>query len=81
MTLEEYAPEITWFAQFYEKTLNAVQTQVWFNCFKKYDVNEFISALRMHIKTDLYNSFPAPGKIRAIIENEETSDFGDVPFR
>lgn len=80
MTKEEFAPEMTWFAQFYEKQLSAVQTDVWFNCFKRYSVEEFSRALKAHIRSDLYNGLPAPGKIRAIIEADDNSDFGSVAF-
>lgn len=68
MTETEFEEKIEWFLDFYGQTMTRLQYQVWFKLFGNLSITEFFAALDYHIRTDLYNSFPAPGKITAALE-------------
>ena len=57
-----------WALEFYETTMLKRKTDIWYEIFNKYSQSEFKAAFMYHIETDLYNSFPAPGKITAALE-------------
>ena len=68
MTKTEFEEKLEWFLDFYGQTITRLQCQVWFQLFGNLSITEFSAALNYHIRTDLYNSFPAPGKITAALE-------------
>lgn len=79
MTEAEFKEQIEWFLDFYGQTMTRVQYQVWLQLFGNLSVTEFLEALNYHIRTDQYNSFPAPGKITAALEAIEEESRNKKP--
>lgn len=68
MTKEDFLNEMTWFLEFYDKTLSDRQSYVWYEVFKDFDKADFSHCLKIHIKYDEQPFFPALGKIFSLIK-------------
>lgn len=64
MTEKEFVKELTWFAEYYEKKLNKIQSRMWYEVFKKYPAADFHNALMEYLRSSKIDRFPAIGDVR-----------------
>jgi hypothetical protein len=68
----EFDSVIEWALDVYDASISSKNADVWYEIFKGFSQDEFKRAFMHHIKTDLYSTFPPPGKITlALNELEE----------
>jgi hypothetical protein len=63
------------FLDFYEKTLNDAQWDIWFNCCKNLSPDEFEGAFERFIEQSTDRRFPVPGQVLEFVDRPKRAFF------